>query len=362
MVLVVELVIGNVVRRVLHIIREEMDQQEETAELTMDNASPARVGGLSRALNRSTTTQRWSRSFSLHNLLDQQDFDEAISGAKKGFSQFDQASQPVESDDEEEFGEQKQAVLEGINDLIDELKDIDASIAANAVEHIHSNEVVLTFGYSRTVLQFLKRAKEKRDFQVIVSEGLPKSDGYNMALELDKCNIRTTVIADSSCYAMMARANKVIISAHALLADGGVMASVGTSILCAAAKRHNVPVVVLAGIYKLSPNFPHEPGITFNEFGDPSEILSFSHESIFAAERAEASYLVMEEDGNVMSSKAFLQVHNPLFDYIPPDRISLFVTDHGHGFMPSYVYRQLSEFYNKQDYQLSKQLEAALSW
>ena len=52
MVLVVELVIGNVVRRVLHIIREEMDQQEETAELTMDNASPARVGGLSRALNR----------------------------------------------------------------------------------------------------------------------------------------------------------------------------------------------------------------------------------------------------------------------------------------------------------------------
>lgn len=358
-----ELVIGNVVRRVLHIIREEMDQQEETAELTLDSASPARVGGLSRALNKSTTSQRWSRSFSLHNLLDQQDFDEAISGgAGKGFagSQSNRTSHVPESHDEDEFLEQKQAVLEGINDLIDELKDIDASIAANAPEHIHSNEVILTFGYSRTVLQFLKRAKEKRDFQVIVSEGLPKSDGYNMGLELNRLNIRTTVIADSSCYAMMARANKVIISAHALLADGGVMSTVGTSILCAAAKRHNVPVVVLAGIYKLSPNFPHEPGITFNEFGDPSEILSFSHESIFAAERAEASYLVVEEDNDIVS-KAFLQVHNPLFDYIPPDRISLFVTDHGHGFMPSYVYRQLSEFYNKQDYQLSKQLEAAMS-
>jgi translation initiation factor eIF-2B subunit beta len=34
------------------------------------------------------------------------------------------------------------------------------------VEHIHANEVILTFGYSRTVLQFLKRAKEKREFQV----------------------------------------------------------------------------------------------------------------------------------------------------------------------------------------------------
>lgn len=336
-----------------------MDQQEETAELTLESASPARVGGLSKALNKSSASQRWSRSFSLHNLLDQQDFDEAINGAVRK-SQLEQSSQLPDPHDEELFIEQKQAVLEGINDLIDELKDIDASIAANAPEHIHSNEVVLTFGYSRTVLQFLKRAKEKRDFQVIVSEGLPKADGYSMAMELGKSNIRTTVIADSSCYAMMARANKVIISAHALLADGGVMASVGTSILCAAAKRHNVPVVVLAGIYKLSPNFPHEPGITFNEFGDPSEILSFSHESIYAAERAEASYLVMEEDSNMMP-KAFLQVHNPLFDYIPPDRISLFVTDHGHGFMPSYVYRQLSEFYNKQDYQLSKQLEAALS-
>lgn len=106
----------------------------------------------------------------------------------------------------------KQEVIDGVNDLIEELKDIDASIAnqvcsvaagtpfpcsdhpnngcmpgvpasdgghmqrcttrsrhvqrSQAVEHIHANEVILTFGYSRTVLQFLKRAREKRFFQV----------------------------------------------------------------------------------------------------------------------------------------------------------------------------------------------------
>lgn len=110
----------------------------------------------------------------------------------------------------------KQEVIDGVNDLIEELKDIDASIAnqvravwrerrrwrrcssfgqgqallriwspawavfsmevltghehhvprLQAVEHIHANEVILTFGYSRTVLQFLKRAREKRFFQV----------------------------------------------------------------------------------------------------------------------------------------------------------------------------------------------------
>ena len=380
------------VRRVLHIIREEMDQTDDAAVGAFDSSPadsvPARIGGLSRALNKSTTSQRYSRSFSLHNLLDQQDFDKAITGAVDagdddrsrdrwfGGSNTRHEQQPVstkqrqqeqerkekerkEKEIEEEFAEKRQSVLEGIADLIDELKDIDASIAANAPEHIHANEVVLTFGYSRTVLKFLKRAKEKRDFQVIVAEGLPSSSGLKMAGELDKLNIKTTLIADSMAYAMMARANKVIISAHALLADGGVMASVGTSILAAAARRHNVPVVVLAGIYKLSPNFPHEPGVTFNEFGDPSEILSFSDQAIVTAERS-----VMEgsaaSDG-VGSEKPILQVHNPFFDYIPPDRISLICTDHGHGFMPSYVYRQLSEFYDKLDYSLSKQFEAAQS-
>ena len=220
-----------------------------------------------------------------------------------------------------------------------------------------------------------------------------------MANSLESLGIRTTVIADASCYAIMSRMNKVLISAHALLADGGVMAPVGTSMVAAAAKRYSVPVVVLAGIYKLSPNFPHEPGVTFNDFGEPSEVLPFSHESIFAAERAggfalfsicffssvcvyyfmsmyverkkeqsrqivndaEANCGMMEDVHSSKNQKPFLQVHNPSYDYVAPDRISLFLTDHGHGFMPSYVYRQLSEFYNRQDYQLSKQLEAALS-
>ena len=54
--------------------------------------------------------------------------------------------------------------------------------------------------------------------------------------------------------------------------------------------------------------------------------------------------------------RPYLQVHNPSYDYIPPNLISLFLTDHGHGFMPSYVYRQLSEFYHRQDFDLDARL------
>ena len=38
--------------------------------------------------------------------------------------------------------------------------------ALQGVEHIHANEVILVFGYSRTVLHFLRRAAEKRNFEV----------------------------------------------------------------------------------------------------------------------------------------------------------------------------------------------------
>jgi translation initiation factor eIF-2B subunit beta len=31
-----------------------------------------------------------------------------------------------------------------------------------------------------------------------------------------------------------------------------------------AAKRHSVPFVVLVGLHKLSPLFPHDPDVTFN--------------------------------------------------------------------------------------------------
>ena len=41
-----------------------------------------------------------------------------------------------------------------------------------------------------------------------------------------------------------------------------------------------------------------------------------------------------------------VEVANPAFDYVPPDLVSLFVTDTG-GYTPSYVYRLLAEYYSR---------------
>lgn len=56
---------------------------------------------------------------------------------------------------------------------------------------------------------------------------------------------------------------------------------------------------------------------------------------------------------------AYVHAPNPAFDYVPPELISLFVTDTG-GYTPSYVYRLLAEYFTREDYGLSKELLDAL--
>ena len=46
-----------------------------------------------------------------------------------------------------------------------------------------------------------------------------------------------------------------------------------------------------------------------------------------------------------------VHIPNPMFDYVPSELISLFVTDTG-GYTPSYIYRLLAEYYTREDYDL----------
>jgi translation initiation factor eIF-2B subunit beta len=57
---------------------------------------------------------------------------------------------------------------------------------------------------------------------------------------------------------------------------------------------------------------------------------------------------IMLSDSDVTCVCA-LQISHPAFDYVPPDLVSLYVTNDGNQ-LPSYVFRQLSEYYHPQDY------------
>lgn len=60
-------------------------------------------------------------------------------------------------------------------------------------------------------------AARKRNFQVVVCEGAPHFGGHEMAKSLAKAGIDTIIINDSATFAVMARVNKVLLPAHAVL-------------------------------------------------------------------------------------------------------------------------------------------------
>lgn len=50
--------------------------------------------------------------------------------------------------------------------------------------------------------------------------------------------------------------SKVIIGTHSVLANGGLKTVAGAHALALAAQFHNVPLIVLSSLYKLTPEYP----------------------------------------------------------------------------------------------------------
>ncbi|KAL4235693.1 Translation initiation factor eIF-2B subunit beta [Mactra antiquata] len=222
----------------------------------------------------------------------------------------------------------KATVIEAVTEMKTELETSIDNIATQSLEHIHSNEVIMTAGKSKTVELFLKDAARKRKFQVIVVECAPFYHGQELAVSLAKSGVETTVINDSAVFAIMSRVNKVLIGTHTVMANGGLKAINGSHAIALAAKHYSVPLIVCASTFKLSPEFLHsEDQYAFNKFESPEEVLKFS-------------------EGKILS-----QVHivNPVFDYVPPELVTLYIFNIG-GTAPSYVYRLLSEFYHPDDH------------
>jgi len=364
--------VGNMVRRVLHFIREEeaeevgargegerADSLGGTPEKEVAPEGPGTPEGGSFGLPPHMRRHMLHREISLHRLFELNKLD--LSGA---------AGAEEDSEESEEWGENrstgggeggggrggggraagrrkaagpwqgKHGIIEAINELIDELDDVMHTFEDQAVEHVHSREIILTVGSSDATKAFMLGAAKKRNFEAVVAEGAPGLRGHDFARELAGRGVQSTLIADSAIFAMMARVNKVVVGAHAMLADGGVMAPIGTHLVALVAKRHNVPFVVVVGLHKLTPFYPHDPQVVANDFRTPQEVID-------PDVLAEA----YQGDGTGRTDLE-LRVPSPTYDYVPPRLISLLVTDQQGGLNPSYVYRLLSEFYSPEDYNL----------
>ena len=225
----------------------------------------------------------------------------------------------------------KADVIEGIREILDELDVVDEQIAANALENIHNDEYILTHSSSLTVQRFLLAAARKRKFTVIHVESYPNDfrqthetilygarknvsvDDDEGALEgggedrwkpLTAHGIKVILIPDAAVGAIMSRVNKVILATHSVLANGGLVAASGAKMIAQAAQAAQVPVVVLTGIYKLSPIYPFDLEDMI-EWGDPGRVAEYG------------------DAGDVEG----LEVVNPVFDYVPPELVNLYISN-----------------------------------
>ncbi|CZS90365.1 related to translation initiation factor GCD7 [Rhynchosporium agropyri] len=246
----------------------------------------------------------------------------------------------------------KAEVMSGIDEIIDELDQVDDQIAAYAQEHIHSNEVILTHSSSLSVQKFLLKAAEKRKFTVIVAESYPNDHEATHATVTGKTNqsgetgdemstdtflkplsaagITVILITDAAIFAIMSRVNKVILATHAVIANGGLIAAAGARIIAKAARVHRTPVIVVSGVYKLSPEYPFEFE-SLIEYGDPGSIVGY-------------------DDGPLVDK---LDVDNPVYDYVSPDLVDLYITNLG-AHAPSYLYRIVADHYKTEDINFHK--------
>ena len=239
-------------------------------------------------------------------------------------------------------------VVEGIEELIDEVRQADDQIAGYAHEHIHSNEIILTHSSSRTVQKFLLKAATKRKFTVIRTETYPndhdstyesfcgkpkannaKGPGFDSFTKtLTAAGVTVVLIPDSAVFALMARVNKVILDSHIVLANGGIVACSGANLMARAAKVHRTPIVALGAVYKVSPVYPFDTDALMED-GDPCKVVPYENESFVHN----------------------IEIQNPLFDFVPANLVDLYVMNLGGQTAPS-IQRIVEDHYRGEDLDL----------
>ena len=294
---------GNVIRRILAVLRDEVEEDTMSTTVTSTSVAEPLISSMFNLLQKPEQPHQNRKNSS------------GSSGMK------------TKTD-------YRQVAIQGIKDLIDEIKNIDEGIQQIAIDLIHDHEILLTpTPDSKTVLKFLITARERsnRTFTVLVTEGFPNNtkNAHEFAKKLAQHNIETLVVPDSAVFALMSRVGKVIIGTKAVFVNGGTISSnSGVSSVCECAREFRTPVFAVAGLYKLSPLYPFDVE-RFVEFGGSQRILPR------------------------MDPRKRLDTVNQITDYVPPENIDIYITNVG-GFNPSFIYRIAWDNYKQIDVHLDK--------
>jgi ribose 1,5-bisphosphate isomerase len=203
--------------------------------------------------------------------------------------------------------ELKQVISEAATTFDRKLEESIKDIAEIGARRLKDGDVIMTHGYSSSVIAILKKAHEQgKRLRVFVTETRPELEGRDVARELAAEGIDTTLIIDSAVSHFIEESDKVLVGAEAVAANGAIVNKIGTATIAAVAHGARVRVYAAASTYKFSPETMLGELIEIEE-RDPSFVL----------------------DDPEMRKLPNIKVRNPAFDVTSPQDIDLIITERG---------------------------------
>lgn len=336
-----ELVIANIVRRVLGLIRDEA--AEDRNEATSETPSEAQMTPTEAVPNAANLAHHWPPS----TVTTQDSAGDYITstarpvsprpGLVSSYSSVNVAkslfhllavSSPTENDPAmlSPFGNSgastpswrghsaqvhalKSEVIDGIEEIKDEISQVDDQIAALAELQIHPGDYILVHQPSPTVERFILRAALKRRFTLLIATGPLRKESTEVQYasfrkKLMTAGITVINVMNGGLMAYMSRVDKVILGARAVVASGAIVTDAGAAVIARAAKEQGNAVIVLSGVYKLSPDSPFSEE-SLIEYGDSSSYVSFS-------------------DGPMVTG---VEIRSALTELVPAEYIDTYITN-----------------------------------
>jgi len=178
-----------------------------------------------------------------------------------------------------------------------------AQIMKYGIGLIADGDRIMTHSYSSTVMAVLKEAfAQHKDIEVIVTRSGSGGTGQRIAQELGIYG-PVTFIDDTAAGLYISVANKVMVGADRVCADGNIINGIGTYQLALSAERASVPFYVLCETLKFDPRLKSNQ-VDLEE-KEPSEIV---------------------EPGRLPPE---VRVKNPYFDITPLELVTGVVTENG---------------------------------
>lgn len=301
----------NSVRRILAAVREETSRQEEEEEEQQQAVDRKQLSSLL------LWTLPQNVSSRPHHVVERH---ESVASESEVASTVQQQQQYPESYYQRSHQKQQTLqtmILEAVQEMQNELVDMYDAVAAQVPHHIRTGDVVLVCGGIRPPLAHFLAAIPTQTTLLVVADDDPPP--------LPLPHPTMVPIPLTHAVAVAPRVHTTLVSAHAVLANGGILSGAGAALVVAAAA---VTICVTGMEDALCPHYPHEGQDTLQELLGSSSHTASTNES----------------------SSAVVDVQ-PRYDYIPPEHIDVFVTNVG-SFPPSFIYRLLAENYHSDDWKL----------